>query len=125
MTPQSSRPLFLRRLSLRPYFLRLSRVVLAALAVGATAAIAASGFTMLRSQEALVKPGMTVAQVHDTLGRPSINRKYRNQPGPTYTYIVVDRPDLRFDIDFGADGKVASASERSEMPGGNDGRAGL
>jgi outer membrane protein assembly factor BamE (lipoprotein component of BamABCDE complex) len=89
------------------------RLLLAAgLFLGAAAAQAASGFTVNPSQQALVTPGMSAAEVQSALGRPARNIKYVNQPGPTFTYLVIGKKDTLFDVDFGADGKVTSLSER-------------
>jgi len=93
-----------------------------ALVVGAMAALgahAAAGFTVVAPQEASVKPGMSSAQVRELLGRPARYSKYRNQPGPTFAYYVVGKYDTVFEIDFSADDKVVSSSERIEMKDGN------
>src|SRR5258706_4857995 len=48
------------------------RVLLAAgLLLGVAAAHAASGFAVTKNQEALVKPGMSTAEVQSALGRPA------------------------------------------------------
>jgi hypothetical protein len=83
------------------------------------AAHAASGYTITQSQEALVAPGMSAAQVRRALGHPARDIHYRNEPGPTFTYRVAGIQDTLFDVDFGADGKVASASERVDETGGH------
>jgi hypothetical protein len=89
------------------------RVLLAAgLFLGAAAAQAASGFTVTKGQEVLVRPGMSTAEVQSALGQPDRDLHYRNEPGPTFTYQVSGTADTVFDVDFGADGRVASASER-------------
>jgi len=89
------------------------RVLLAAgLFLGAAAAQAAGGFTVTKGQEALVKPGMSTAEVQSALGHPEQNLHYRNEPGPTFTYSVAGTEDTVFDVDFGANGQVASTSER-------------
>ena len=89
------------------------RVLLAAgLFLGAAAAQAAGGFTVDKGQEALVKPGMSTAEVQSALGHPEEDIHYRNEPGPTFTYSVAGTEDTVFDVDFAANGKVASTSER-------------
>jgi hypothetical protein len=91
------------------------RALLAAgLFLGAVAAQAATGYTISKGQEDLVRPGMTTAEVQAALGKPSMHIHYRNEPGPTFTYDLAGMPDTLFDVDFGADGKVASTSERFE-----------
>ena len=56
---------------------------------------------------------MTAAEVQQTLGRPANIEKYPYAPGPSWTYEVAGAPFGRtdFNIDFGSDGKVASAGE--------------
>ena len=82
---------------------------------------AASGFWVTKSQEALVAPGMTMEQVRETLGHPTQFIKYRNQPGPTFTYRVMGTGDTLFDVDFDANGQVASTTERIiPIDGGGD-----
>ncbi len=97
---------------------RTPRVLLAAgLLLGVAAAQAASGFTVTKSQEALVAPGMSAAEVQQALGRPEANIKYGNEPGRTFTYRVAGIEQTLFDVDFSADGKVASTSERMDESG--------
>lgn len=104
---------------------RTPRVLLAAgLFLSVAAAQAASGFTVNPSQEALVTPGMSTAEVQLALGRPAQSIKYGNEPGPTFTYQVIGKKDTLFDVDFGGDGKVASLSERMNESGGNGGHGG-
>jgi outer membrane protein assembly factor BamE (lipoprotein component of BamABCDE complex) len=86
----------------------------AALFLGAAAAQAAGGYTVTKSQEALVAPGMSATAVQQALGRPEANVKFRNEPGPTYTYRISGVGQTLFDVDFGADGKVASVRERMD-----------
>ncbi len=101
-----------------------SRWLMAAgLVLGAAAAQAAGGYTVTRSQEAQVMPGMSMAQVRHTLGHPEQTVKYGNEPGPTFTYRVMDNEQTLFDVDFAADGRVASMSERMDPEGGG-GRGG-
>jgi outer membrane protein assembly factor BamE (lipoprotein component of BamABCDE complex) len=91
------------------------RLLLAAgLTFGAVAAQAASGFTVSPDQEQRVSVGMSQAEVLQALGRPSLNQHFMNEPGLTWTYNVpanIQHHTL-FDVDFTADGKVASVSER-------------
>lgn len=97
-----------------------SRVLLAAgLALGAVAAQAAGGATVLKSQESLITPGMSRAEVQQAIGRPGHDVKYGNEPGPTWTYGVASATGgvTLFDVDFGQDGKVAAVSERMEEIG--------
>jgi hypothetical protein len=86
----------------------------AGLALCAAAAQAAGGFSITQSDEASVAVGMSEAEVQQNLGPPARTRQYRGGPGPTWTYEVRGAPFGRtdFDIDFGADGKVVSTSER-------------
>ena len=96
-------------------FSRTPRTLLVAgLFLGAVAAQAAAGYTISQAQEGLVKPGMTTAEVQAALGHPSLNIHYHNEPGPTFTYDLAGVQDTVFDVDFAADGTVASTSERVE-----------
>jgi outer membrane protein assembly factor BamE (lipoprotein component of BamABCDE complex) len=83
---------------------------------------AAGGFTVNPEQEEQVKVGMTMTEVLQALGRPSRNIKYGNEPGPTWVYNVNGNTisPAVFEVDFGADGKVASVHQRmpSELDGG-------
>lgn len=94
------------------------RLFPAALGLAATAALAATGFQVTKKQETLVAPGMTMDQVQTALGRPAQNVKYRNEPGRTFTYQVLGTDDQLFDVDFSADGRVASTNERYDEVGG-------
>ena len=81
---------------------------------GALAAQAASGFTVSADQQQRVSVGMSQAEVLQALGRPAMNQHFMNEPGLTWTYDVpanIQHHTL-FDVDFTADGKVASVSER-------------
>lgn len=98
-----------------------SRLMVAAgLAFFTAVAPAASGFTVSKSQEVLVTPGMSMEQVQQVLGRPARFIQYRNQPGPTFTYRVMGAADTLFDVDFDANGQVASTNERIVPLDGND-----
>jgi len=58
---------------------------------------------------------MSTAEVQAALGHPEQNIHYRNEPGPTFTYQVSGTQGTTvFDVDFDANGRVASASERVE-----------
>jgi outer membrane protein assembly factor BamE (lipoprotein component of BamABCDE complex) len=95
-----------------------SRWLLAAgLALGVAAAQAARGYDVRHEQESQVQVGMSQAEVQQALGRPAHVERYRNEPGPTWTYDVIgsQSPPELFEVDFGADGKVASVDERVEM----------
>jgi hypothetical protein len=87
----------------------------AGLVLGVASANAASGFTVTHEQEMRVTAGMTAGEVRQVIGSPLAIQKYGNEPGPTWSYRVagagVDPYDIVFDIDFGADGRVASVSE--------------
>lgn len=92
-----------------------SRCLLAAgLVFSAAAAMAADGYTVDQKQEARIKVGMSQDEVRLIVGQPVRVDKFGNEPGPTWTYDVVGGLGhvAMFDIDFGADGRVASAQER-------------
>lgn len=104
-------------------FLTSVSLVVAATALASCAAPThqSSGFWVNKSQQALVTPGMTIPQVQQTLGTPTQRIQYRNQPGPTLTYRVTGTVDTLFDVDFDAQGQVASTNERIvPIDGGND-----
>lgn len=88
--------------------------VAAGLVIGAAAAQAAGGFTVTRHQESQVSPGMSMEQVRQVLGPPQRAIKYRNEPGPTYTYQVSDDEQTLFDVDFDSDGRAMSMNERMD-----------
>lgn len=81
------------------------------------AAQAASGVAITESREALVKQGMSAAEVEQAVGRPAEKARFLNEPGPLWTYNVTGGvyPMAVFEVDFGADGKVASVIERERM----------
>jgi outer membrane protein assembly factor BamE (lipoprotein component of BamABCDE complex) len=83
------------------------------LALGATAVHAARGVSIVKSQAAAVRVGMTATEVEQILGRPAEAAKFRNMSGPTWTYLLVGAvfADTEFDVEFGTDGRVASARE--------------
>jgi outer membrane protein assembly factor BamE (lipoprotein component of BamABCDE complex) len=89
-------------------------LIAAGLFAGAAAAQASSGITVTPNQETLVTPGMTAVEIQQTLGKPALKRTFGNEPGPTWTYRVAGTRDTEFDIDFDAQGKVLSMSEREE-----------
>lgn len=95
---------------------RAATAALVAGALGLSACATQKGFNVVSAQEPLVKVGMTQQQVLDLLGTPTRNMHYRNQPGPTFTYRVLGSlPRMLFDVDFDAQGKVASTSERMDL----------
>jgi len=102
-------------------FSRTPRTLLAAgLFLGVAAAQAASGYRVDKRQESLVSVGMSTAEVQQVLGRPESNVKYHNEPGPTFTYRLTGDEQTLFDVDFDANGKVASTSERVDDVSGGD-----
>jgi len=90
------------------------RLFVIALSVISAVAQAAGGFNIVQSDESKIAIGMDTTDVQRSLGPPERVFRYPRQPGPTWTYNVVGAPFgiTKFDIDFGADGKVVSASER-------------
>jgi len=96
-------------------------LVTAGFAFCSAMALAASGFWINQTQEVLVTPSMSMPQVRQALGHPTQFIKYRNQPGPTFTYRVIGTLDTLFDIDFDANGQVVSTNERIvPIDGGSD-----
>jgi len=90
-----------------------SRLLLTAgLLLGAAAAHAAGGYSVTAAQENRVSPGMDRAAVQQALGTPEINVQYLNEPGRTWSYQVIGTESKLFDVDFSANGKVLSTSER-------------
>ncbi|MEO8119233.1 MAG: hypothetical protein ABI606_07920 [Rhodoferax sp.] len=89
----------------------------AGLVLSVAAAHATSGITITSDQENLAKVGMSTSDVMQALGRPEQTVKYGNEPGPTWTYRVMTggRDMTVFDVDFDANGKVASVDQRDEM----------
>ena len=89
-------------------------LIVVAFSIISALAQAASGFNITQSDESQVAIGMDTTDVQRALGPPERVFRYPNQPGPTWTYNVVAAPFgiTKFDIDFGTDGKVVSASER-------------
>jgi len=55
---------------------------------------------------------MDRAAVQQALGTPEINVQYLNEPGRTWSYQVIGTESKLFDVDFSANGKVLSTSER-------------
>jgi hypothetical protein len=86
----------------------------AGLALGvAAAAHAASGVWITENQEPAIRAGMTQSQVEQDLGRPQDVVRYPHAAGPTWSYNV-EAPTFgttKFDVNFGANGKVANAGE--------------
>jgi outer membrane protein assembly factor BamE (lipoprotein component of BamABCDE complex) len=95
-------------------------LLVAGLFVGVAAAQAASGYRVDKRQESQVTVGMNAAEVQQVLGRPESRISYHNEPGPTFTYRVLGDEQMLFDVDFDANGKVASTSERVSDVGGGD-----
>jgi len=99
------------------------------LLLAASAAYAATGFTVQRSDEAQIKVGMDKSAVFKLLGRPAHNVKYRSEPGRAWSYGVMgvdndmDNASTLFDIDFDANGKVLSVNERVERHHSNSSTA--
>ena len=89
-------------------------LIVCAFSIVSTLAQAASGYNITQSEESKVTIGMDTTEVQRSLGPPERIFRYPRQPGPTWTYNVVGAPFgiTKFDIDFGADGKVVSATER-------------
>jgi hypothetical protein len=95
----------------------ISKIACASGLFAITMAQAATGYTVTSNQETQVIPGMSSEQVRQALGQPDRHVKFRNEPGPTWTYRLVGERNTLFDVDFGADGKVASTSERMDESG--------
>lgn len=79
-------------------------------------ALAAGGFSVSLDEEQQVQIGMSPAEVQQVIGQPSRKVKYRNEPGPTWTYSVNGigdslNPSL-FEVNFDANGRVVSFAER-------------
>jgi len=89
-------------------------LIVGALGIVSALAHAASGFNITQSEESKVAVGMDTTDVQRSLGTPERVFRYPRQPGPTWTYNVVGAPFgiTKFDVDFGADGRVVSATER-------------
>jgi outer membrane protein assembly factor BamE (lipoprotein component of BamABCDE complex) len=101
------------RLKLKP--LTTQWLLAASFALGMASASASSGYTVRHEQELQITPGMSADEVRQALGRPARNVQYRNEPGPTWTYRVASSYwRAVFDIEFGADGKVASVGEHTD-----------
>lgn len=105
-------------------FYKTGRLLLAStLVLTVVGAQAAKGYSVWPSDEQKVKPGMTMDEVKQVLGQPSTNVKFRNESGPTWTYSVINGTDEQraiFEVDFSADGKVASMDQRV-LPVSNSG----
>jgi outer membrane protein assembly factor BamE (lipoprotein component of BamABCDE complex) len=85
----------------------------------AAAQAAGAGYSVRPDQEALVAAGMSAAEVRAALGPPAHDTKYMANPGRTWTYTVSGSaiPAAVFDVNFGADGRVTSVSERTPDSG--------
>ena len=93
---------------------RVIACLLAALVSSYSDARAANGFSVSRSQETAISTGMSLPEVEQRLGRPARAVRYRNAPGPTWIYDVIDPlfGRTQFDVEFGPDERVLSAVER-------------
>ena len=82
---------------------RLTGWLLAGLVLISAAAQADNGFTIATSRENVVAIGMSTSEVQQLLGRPARADRYRNMPGPVWTYRVVDPLFGRteFNVEFG------------------------
>ena len=102
--------------------LHLTGSLLAALVLSSAPAQAANGFTISTSRENAVALGMSASEIQQLLGRPARAVRYRNSPGPTWTYRVTDPlfGKTEFIIEFGPDDRVIARGEMvigSEKPG--------
>jgi outer membrane protein assembly factor BamE (lipoprotein component of BamABCDE complex) len=95
---------------------RIARILVASSVLfGAAAAHAAIGYNVTQGEEAMIHPGMTMAQVKQELGTPDVVTHFGpGNPPPTWSYRVQDAtwPKTRFDIKFGPNGKVASVDQQ-------------
>jgi hypothetical protein len=94
--------------------LRVIGCLLATLVSSQTDARSGNGFSVSRSQETAISTGMSLREVEEQLGRPARAVRYRNAPGPTWIYNVIDPlfGRTQFDIDVGPDERVLSTVER-------------
>jgi hypothetical protein len=97
--------------------------LLAAVLLLSPAAHADNGFSISTSRENVVAVGMTSSEVLQLIGRPARADRYRNMPGPVWTYKVLDPLFGRteFNVEFGADERVIAKGEvviGSESPNG-------
>jgi len=106
---------------------RTARGLLAiALVAAAASTSAATGFVVTERQASVIAPGMTADEVRSALGSPARIIRYQTESGPTWTYTVVGilgvgaGESVVFDVDFGADGKVAKTAERMLDGGGGE-----
>jgi hypothetical protein len=92
---------------------RLIGWLLAGLVLISAEAQAANGFTIMTSRESVIAIGMSTSEVLQLLGRPARAVRYRNTPGPVWTYRVVDPLFGRteFNVEFGADERVMAKGE--------------
>ena len=94
--------------------LRCTGWLLAGLALSSAEALGQGGVTVSTSQESAVAIGMSASEVRQLLGRPARADRYRNAPGPTWTYNVVGAVfgKTEFVIDFGPDERVIAKGEQ-------------
>jgi hypothetical protein len=102
---------------------RLIGWLLAGLVLISAEAQADNGFTIMTSRENVIAIGMSTSEVLQLLGRPARAVRYRNTPGPVWTYRVVDPLFGRteFNVEFGADERVMARGEvviGSDSPNG-------
>ena len=100
--------------------LRFTGLLLAGLVLSSAEA-AGKGYTVATSEENAIAVGMSASEVQQLLGRPARAVRYRNAPGPTWSYTVVGAlfGKTEFIIEFGPDERVISKSEMvigSEKP---------
>lgn len=90
----------------------------AVLAVSMGSALAATGRSVWPKDESKVTTGMTMEEVRQALGKPSREARFKNKPGPIWTYTVDGVDDTRtvFEVEFSADGKVISTDQRTLPP---------
>lgn len=101
----------------RPPFTRrfaLATVLALAAASAAPPALAVERFGFDTDRIALIKPGMTQAEVQQALGRPARTQHYSLSQSTTWTYDVdpLAAEQVIFDVDFDAQGRVAASGER-------------
>ena len=100
---------------------RVAGLLLAGLVLSSAEAQADNGFTISASRENAIAIGMSASEVQQLLGRPARAVRYRNAPGPTWTYRVVGAlfGKTEFNIEFGPDERVMTKGEMvigSEKP---------
>jgi len=90
-----------------------SSLLLAGGLLATVTAQAAGGFSIDRSQEAQIAPGMSADAVRSILGRPERIEHFSGLSGQTFTYYLRGTPGgTGFDVDFDTQGQVVSVGER-------------